>query len=78
MDDWSKFSDSEAVDTHIGVSAADLPTADLPVGAAISFTFFWLEAGSKDPSKFVVLASRPAAGNTRRGCAGQPHPLWSG
>ena len=40
-DGWQTIADAEARDTGLGVCVADLPTADLPAGGTVLFTFRW-------------------------------------
>ncbi len=53
-DGWLNPHDSETKDTGLGVHSVDLPTANLPVGAAIYFTFFWKESASWEGKDFQV------------------------
>ena len=41
IDGWKSVQDTQARDTGLGVYTLDLPTASLPVGAQVVFTFFW-------------------------------------
>jgi glucoamylase len=40
-DGWKSSHDTDTRDTGLGVSILDLPTASLPVGSQVIFTFFW-------------------------------------
>jgi glucoamylase len=52
--DWSTTADVNARDTTVGIWIADLPTADLPVGTVVRFTFRWPEARRWEGSDFAV------------------------
>jgi glucoamylase len=41
-DEWETTYDLKTRDTGLGVHLADLPTDDLPVGATVRLTFYWL------------------------------------
>jgi glucoamylase len=41
VDDWTTLHDSSTRDCGLGVHLVDLPTAGLPVGATVRFTFRW-------------------------------------
>jgi glucoamylase len=41
IDNWNTFRDTDARDTGLGMYILDLPTASLPAGAEVVFTFFW-------------------------------------
>ena len=41
IDGWKSGQDTNARDTGLGVYTLDLPTASLPVGTEVVFTFFW-------------------------------------
>jgi glucoamylase len=41
IDNWKTAHDSEARDTGLGIYTLDLPTASLPRGSQVVFTFFW-------------------------------------
>jgi glucoamylase len=45
VEDWQNVTDVDTQDTGLGVFSADLPTAALPAGETIRFTFFWLSEG---------------------------------
>lgn len=40
-DGWLAVHDASSRDSGLGTHLVDLPTADLPVGAAVLFTFYW-------------------------------------
>jgi glucoamylase len=41
LDGWTTSHDTDTRDTGLGVHTLDLPTASLPAGAQVVFTFFW-------------------------------------
>ncbi len=53
-DGWTNITDTPTRDTGLGVHVADLDTASLPAGGAVSFTFHWLEAGHWEGEDFAV------------------------
>ena len=54
-DEWQSVHDSETRSSGLpDLCFADLPTADLPAGAAIEFTFRWLEAEKWEGQNFRV------------------------
>jgi len=59
-DGWQTFHDTETRDTGLGVYVADLPTAKLPVSAALHFTFYWPTAGRWEGVDFTVEVTTPS------------------
>jgi glucoamylase len=58
-DSWQTTHDSSSRDTELGVHVTDLPTATLPIGARIVFTFFWPEVNQWEHRDYsVVVAGR--------------------
>jgi len=53
-DGWHAPTDLPTRDTGLGVHVADLPTAALPAGREIQFTFYWPEAGRWEGADFAV------------------------
>ncbi|HEY3972189.1 MAG TPA: glucan 1,4-alpha-glucosidase [Candidatus Sulfotelmatobacter sp.] len=41
IDGWTTAHDTNTRDTGLGIYTLDLPTASLPVGGQVTFTFFW-------------------------------------
>jgi glucoamylase len=41
IDDWKTSVDTNTHDTGLGIHTHDLPTASLPVGSKVVFTFYW-------------------------------------
>jgi glucoamylase len=44
VDAWRTVQDTPTIDSRLGVHFVDLPTAALPAGVRVQFTFFWVEA----------------------------------
>ncbi|HVC92196.1 MAG TPA: glucan 1,4-alpha-glucosidase [Pirellulales bacterium] len=53
-DGWQTIHDSPAGDTGLGIWYVDLPSATLPHGAVIDFTFFWPQAKRWEETDFRV------------------------
>jgi glucoamylase len=53
-DGWAKVHDNDTRDSGLGVFVADLPTAKLPAGSDISFTFYWPQAARWEGTDFSV------------------------
>jgi glucoamylase len=53
-DRWQTVQDAATRDTTLGVHLVDLPTARLPSGGRIDFTFYWPEAQHWEGTDFVV------------------------
>ena len=41
IDEWKTSVDTNTRDTGLGIHTLDLPTASLPVGSTVVFTFYW-------------------------------------
>ena len=54
-DGWQTTHDALATDTGLGIFFADLPTAKLPAGARIHFTFYWHQAGRWEGTNFDIV-----------------------
>jgi glucoamylase len=54
FDGWATVSDLETRPSGLGMHWADLPTAQLPEGAKVIFTFYWLEANRWEGRDFSV------------------------
>ena len=54
IDGWKSIQDTNARDTGLGVYALDLPTASLPVGGQVVFTFFWPKENRWEGSDYSV------------------------
>ncbi|HVT48679.1 MAG TPA: glucan 1,4-alpha-glucosidase [Vicinamibacterales bacterium] len=54
-DGWQTAADVEARDTDLGVWVADLSTTALGIGAVVTFTFYWPEAGRWEGADFTVV-----------------------
>ncbi|HUY31507.1 MAG TPA: glucan 1,4-alpha-glucosidase [Pirellulales bacterium] len=53
-DRWQTLHDSDVAATGLGIWYVDLPTAELPRGAVIDFTFFWTQAQRWEGTDFQV------------------------
>lgn len=53
-DEWHTVHDTETRDTGLGVHVADLPTAKLPEGTAVLFTFHWPRTGRWEGQDFAI------------------------
>jgi glucoamylase len=53
-DAWHSVQDSPTRPTGLGIHFVDLPTAGLPAGAQVLFTFYWPEAGRWEGIDFSV------------------------
>lgn len=60
-DGWTTLADTATRDTGIGVHLADLPTAELPPGARVDFTFHWLDPARWEGTDFAVTFSEASA-----------------
>jgi glucoamylase len=60
-DGWRTVADHATRDTGVGLHYVDLPTAQLPVGAEVTFTFFWPEANRWEGQDFsiTVMGDQP-------------------
>jgi len=64
-DGWRTVHDAATRDTALGVHVVDLPTAHLPAGACVEFTFRWLGEGRWEGNDFEVRV-----GDSTRGVTG--------
>jgi len=53
-DGWKTAHDSETHDTGLGLHILNLPTASLPVGAQVVFTFFWPNENRWEGTDYTV------------------------
>lgn len=53
-DGWKTIQDTDTTDTGLGVSYADLPTAEIATGDGVCFTFYWVQASCWEGRDFVV------------------------
>jgi glucoamylase len=53
-DAWRTATDTATVDPGLGVHLVDLPTAALPSGATVRFTFYWPEARRWEGADYAV------------------------
>lgn len=62
-DNWQTSRDSHTRDTGLGVHLVDLPTAELPAGTKLRFTFYWPHANRWEGVDFAVeITASPGDG----------------
>jgi glucoamylase len=54
IDGWKTAHDTDTRDTGLGLYTLDLPTASLPAGAQVVFTFFWPAENRWEGTDYVV------------------------
>jgi glucoamylase len=54
VDGWKTAQDNNAGDTGLGIYRLDLPTASLPVGGRIAFTFYWPQENRWEGTDYAV------------------------
>jgi glucoamylase len=54
VDAWKTSHDTEAQDSGLGIHTLDLPTASLPAGAQVVFTFFWPQDNRWEGTDYTV------------------------
>ena len=54
IDNWKTAHDTETRDTELGIHVLDLPTASLPFGGEVVFTFFWTNENRWEGTDFRV------------------------
>jgi glucoamylase len=54
IDDWKTSHDTDTRDTGLGIHSLDLPTASLPTGAQVVFTFFWPAENRWEETNYTV------------------------
>ncbi len=55
IDGWKTSADTNTRDTGLGVHFLDLPTASLPVGGAVVFTFYWPQENRWEGTDYTVV-----------------------
>lgn len=55
-DNWATAVDTPTIENAFGVHLVDLPTASLPCGSSLIFTFFWPGAGDWENVDFTVIS----------------------
>ena len=53
-DDWRTAHDAETRDTGLGLHIVDLPSAPIPAGRTVNFTFYWSEADKWENTNYSV------------------------
>lgn len=64
FDGWAAAADTQTRETGLGCWFADLPTANLPPGARVLFTFFWKEGWEGKDFSVAIEESGPAERKT--------------
>ncbi len=54
LDGWKSSQDTNTRDTGLGIHTLDLPTASLPSGGQVAFTFFWPEENRWEGNNYTV------------------------
>jgi glucoamylase len=54
LDDWQSCEDTKTRDTGLGIHTLDLPTASLPPGSQVAFTFFWPQENRWEGTNYGV------------------------
>ncbi len=54
IDGWKTAHDTDTRDTGVGIYTLSLPTASLPVGGQVVFTFFWPEENRWEGTDYTV------------------------
>jgi len=58
VDHWQTVHDSQTHDTGLGLHTFDLPTASLPVGGQLVFTFYWPNENRWEGTDFTVTVEK--------------------
>jgi glucoamylase len=54
LDGWQSSEDTNTRDTGLGIHTLDLPTASLPPGSQVEFTFFWPQENRWEGTNYGV------------------------
>jgi len=54
MDGWKTSVDTNTRDTGLGTYVLDLPTASLPAGSKVMFTFYWPQESRWEGTNYTV------------------------
>src|SRR5579871_3047201 len=57
IDGWKTAVDTNTRDTGLGIHILDLPTASLPVGSQVTFTFYWPQENRWEGKDYVVTVT---------------------
>jgi glucoamylase len=55
IDGWKTSQDTNTRDTGLGIHVLDLPTASLPAGAQVVFTFYWPQENRWEGTNYTVV-----------------------
>jgi glucoamylase len=58
IDDWKTSHDTETRDTGLGVHVLDLPTASMPAGGQVVFTFYWPQEKRWEGKDYSVVVEK--------------------
>jgi glucoamylase len=56
-DGWKSSQDTKTRDTGLGIYILDLPTASLPSGSGVVFTFYWPQENRWEGKDYTVTVS---------------------
>jgi glucoamylase len=57
LDGWKSWQDTNTRDTGLGLHVVDLPTASLPVGSQVVFTFYWPQKNRWEGKDYCVTVA---------------------
>jgi glucoamylase len=57
LDGWKTSSDTDTRDTGLGIHILDLPTASLPAGSQVVFTFYWTQENRWEGKDYSVTVA---------------------
>ncbi len=57
LDGWKTSVDTNTRDTGLGLHLLDLPTASLPGGSQVVFTFYWLQENRWEGKDYIVTVA---------------------
>jgi glucoamylase len=58
IDNWKTFHDTDTRDTGLGIYTLHLPTASLPPGGQVVFTFFWPSENRWEGTDYTVIVEK--------------------
>jgi glucoamylase len=57
IDDWKTSTDTKTRNTGLGIHILDLPTASLPAGSRVAFTFYWPQESRWEGKDYSVVVA---------------------
>ena len=57
IDGWKTCVDTNTRDTGLGIHVLDLPTASLPAGSQVVFTFYWPQENRWEGKDYIVMVA---------------------